>query len=349
MAKKKKLLPKDFEERLTKGDLEELKAVFSGCLLDARGGYCKQTALAFVDCPDDLARWLVGQGADIHAVDQYGNTPLHSRAGHALGRVDVLVELGANINNDSGSEGTPLHSAARVRNETAARTLVEHGAQVNSRNMDGLTTLELALKTCNNIDIERMVPLAEFLLSVGAERTDRMKEFVEKIGKNFEYYRDSFNKERVDAVGSALSQLYALFDVPPVPRRVMHDGNSPILVQSTTWQDQHAELWNLLVPGMGAAPTVQGEVVRIVGRIADELERNGGANWDADYKAMADAYVDILRQGVALSPSEIAEAAALSAEAKRKNCDVERTAKLAIRWVQLNPIPIPLEAPRYRR
>ena len=63
MAKKKKTLPKDFEELLSKGNLQELKEVFNTCELDARGGYGKQTALAYDNCPHELAKWLVEQGA----------------------------------------------------------------------------------------------------------------------------------------------------------------------------------------------------------------------------------------------------------------------------------------------
>jgi hypothetical protein len=75
MAKaKKKLLPKDFEALLEKGDIGELKAVFDNCEVDARGGVFKQTALAFNECPDEMARWLVAQGADLSAGNSYGET-----------------------------------------------------------------------------------------------------------------------------------------------------------------------------------------------------------------------------------------------------------------------------------
>src|SRR5664279_2542604 len=76
----RKTLPKDFESLLEKGTMAELKAVFDVCEIDARGGYSKQTALAYDKCPDDLARWLVAQGADLSATDTWGNTPLHQRA-----------------------------------------------------------------------------------------------------------------------------------------------------------------------------------------------------------------------------------------------------------------------------
>ncbi len=83
MAKaKRKTLPKDFGELLKSADLEALKAIFDNVDLDARGGVFKQCTLAFNDCPDDLSRWLVEQGADVNCGDSYSETPLHARAGH---------------------------------------------------------------------------------------------------------------------------------------------------------------------------------------------------------------------------------------------------------------------------
>jgi hypothetical protein len=72
------------------------------------------------------------------------------------------------------------------------------------------------------------------------------------------------------------------------------------------------------VPSQGPAATVQGEVIRISGRIADELHRNGGTNWDADYKAMADAFLKHVQGGKPLSSPDLAEAAAIVAAVKRK-------------------------------
>ena len=59
---KRKTLPQNFEELLSKGNLQELMAVFKSCEANARGGYAKQTALAFDNCPHELAKWLVEQG-----------------------------------------------------------------------------------------------------------------------------------------------------------------------------------------------------------------------------------------------------------------------------------------------
>lgn len=43
-----------------------------------------------------------------------------------------------------------------------------------------------------------------------------------------------------------------------------------------------AELWENLVPERGQANTLQGEILRAVGRLAGEDRRNGNMNWDED-------------------------------------------------------------------
>jgi len=296
-----------------------------------------------------LARWLVAQGADLSATDTWGNTPLHSRARSRRGSIEVLLELGADVNNRSSSIGTPLHAAASSHNAAHARLLIQHGARVDELNKEKLTPLELALRGCNNIDIENMVMLAKVLLEAGAEKTHLMPGFIEEIGKRFEFHRSGFNSEHVDAVSNALNELYEIFEVSPVPRRQIHDGKSAVVVRSKTWQKQHEELWNLLVPSQGAAATVQGEVIRISGRIAHELDGNGGCNWDAEYKKMADAFLEHVQGGKALSPPDLAEAAAIVAEVKRKGGDTARMAELAVKWVMQNPEPIKLKPPSYQR
>ncbi len=52
------------------------------------------------------------------------------------------------------------------------------------------------------------------------------------------------------------------------------------------WTEEHERLWNALVPGKGQADTLQGELIRIVGKLTDEAFRNGNMNWDADHERM---------------------------------------------------------------
>lgn len=350
MAKtKKKMLPKDFEALLKKGDLDELKNLFDTHDVNARGGTFKQTALAFHECPDELARWLVQRGADISAGDTYGDTPLHARSRHWKGRVELLLELGADPNRGEGERGTPLHSTAGGCNAGTAKVLLRHGARVDALDRHGLTPLALALQTCHNTQIDRMAQFAEVLLAAGARKTPEMNEFVTRIGTEFEFHRSNFNPEFLDAVSAGLDKLYVLFETPPAARRTMHDGRSPIIARAKGWDAQYQELWDLLVPSSGAADTVQGEVVRIAGRICDELWRNGGANWDAAYRKMADAFLAHVASGVPLAEPLLAEARTLVADVKRKSGDPQRLRELAVQWVARNPAPVKLARPDYAR
>lgn len=367
---KKKLLPKDFEELLKEGDLPRLKAIFDSCELDARGGYSKRTALAFVACPDELARWLVEQGADIGAQDTYGETPLHTRAGHWQGEIGILLDLGAEVNARDSRGETPLHRAARVGNVSAVRLLLEHGALTDVVDSRQLTPLALALRDCHNARIETVVAVAELLLEPEAPKatglralasrifgggggagrvTPQMKAFVQQIGTEFEFHRANYNPEFLPAASAALERLYVLFDVPPVPRRSMHGGGAPIVAKAARWEDRHHELWALLVPGNGAAKTVQGEIIRISGRISNEIDGNGGVNWDANYKKMAAAFLSHLGSGVALPESDRRQAAQAVAEVRRRDGAADELCELAVRWVALNPEPLPLPPPDYAR
>lgn len=350
MSKKKKItLPKNFEEILEKGNIEEAKAVFEQCDVNARGGYAKQSAIAFDKCPDDLARWLIERGADLHATDTWGNTPLHQRARSKRSSIQILIELGADLNSKSSSIGTPLHAAANSHNPASIRLLVDHGAKVNEINNENITPLELALRSCSNIDIENTFELSSILLNAGAKRNIQMKNYVEEIGKRFEFHRSEFNPSMVDNVSSALNKLYELFEVNPVPLRQTYDGKSPIIVKANTWQKQHEELWNLLVPSSGSANTIQGELIRISGRISSEIEDNGGINWDSDYKKMADAFLKLINNGNKLTMAEIKEVKTTILEINEKKGNTARIAQLAVKWVIQNPLPIKLPPQSYKR
>lgn len=368
---KKKLLPKDFDVQLKVGDVLVLKAIFETCDLDARGGYTKQTALAFPDCPKDLMHWLVGQGADIEAKDSYGRTPLHSHSGSLKGQVETLLSLGADIQASDIYGDTPLHKACKSFNFEAVRVLCRHGAHPDALNSEKLTPLTAGLKICSNIQIKPMAAIAELFLKDNKPEkkniairimqgftgrrddtnavTDQMRELVQAIGKNFEFHRAGFNPDSVEEVGAALGRLYDIFGVEPVPRRLMHQGQTPIVLQSADWQDQHQELWELLVPSNGAASTVQGEVIRISGRVADEIDRNGGVNWDPDYNKMMRALVAHLKSGQALTNSDFERASTVASAIRHREGAGAELCELAVRWVKLNPTPIALAPPAYAR
>ncbi|UQB69974.1 ankyrin repeat domain-containing protein [Epilithonimonas zeae] len=353
MAKKKKKLPKNFDELIKENNIDNLKKVFDTCELDARGGYGKATALSFFNVPDALVRWLVENGADIEAVDDYQRTALHQHTMARSGKIAILLELGAKVNAMDKYGDTPLHFAAGSSfNVTSVKKLIEYGADTNALNANRLTPLERALSRANNLDIVNLVEISKILLE-NIEITQKMQDHITHIGENFEFHREKFNKDYLQETDEALNKLYNIYKVQPVKKRIMHDCVSPITVNGTTWQKQFEELWELLIPSNGSAKSVQGEVVRISGKVRDEIYRNGSGNWNIDFKKMLDAFLVHLSSSNALSANELEKANSL-VQNIRKNGDAETEelnylCELATKWTLLNPTPILLDKPNYKR
>lgn len=354
MAKKRVTLPKEFNELLTDGNIDQLKAVYNKCELTAHNGrYSLSTALHFGGVPDELVIWLIEQGLDINIPDYYGATPLYRQA--ILGRdtVKLLLELGADIEKPNNYGDTPLHMAAEFFHPKTVKFLIDKGANVNVENDMGRTPLASVLMVCRGIYIAQTAEIASMLLDAGAKKTSKMKERVEQIGKDFEFHRESIHPDYIEAADKGLTKLYELFDVKPVAKRITHDGVSPILVKEGSWEEQYEELWSFLIPSSGAAKTVQGEVIRIPGRVRDELDRNGGVNWDRDYRKMLQAMPQYLSLGISLSDQELEETKELIAQVHGKDFDdeprLDRLCQLAIAWIKQNPDPLLLEKTSYKR
>ena len=237
MAKKKKTLPANFGELLEANDLEALKAVFNECELNAYDRYSfKKPALSFYDIPLELMDWLITQGADINARDEYDRTPLHYHAQvNDVERIALLLERGADIEAQDKYKNTPLHFAEY--NAKTVQLLIEKGADVNAKDDRGNTPLERMLSRLRNAYIEKAAKTAEVYLKVGLKPTKFAKEQVTRIGEDFEFHRQGFNPEYLEQTDTALQQLYKLFDVPPVPKRIQHDGKSPIVLTGDTWEN----------------------------------------------------------------------------------------------------------------
>jgi len=88
----------------------------------------------------DLAKRLIARGAQ---VNQAGWTPLHyaAIAGH-LSVVQYLLERNAYIDAPSPNQSTPLMVAARQKQTTVAKYLVEAGADPSLSNEAGLTAAD---------------------------------------------------------------------------------------------------------------------------------------------------------------------------------------------------------------
>ena len=353
VAKKRKTLPKNVEALIEAKDIPGLKAMFDTCALDAIvGRWNKETVLHMIGVPDELVRWLVEQGLDIEVRDQRGQTPLHCHCWYWRNeKVPLFIELGADIMARDNSGATPLHDAASHGRIEVVNLLLGYGADVNAKEKSGMTPLLYALTRCRNAGITEMAVVAEILMAAGAAITPAMADQVKRIGEQFEFYRDVFNPEAIPETDAALSKLYSLFNVEPVARRVVHDGPSPIVTPKGPWHQQHQALWKLLVPGGGHAKTVQGEVIRVSGKLAYEIMDNGSINWCDDHRAMLAGLVKYFGMGTPLASASLEEASRLAHTLRGGNGDrePERLMELAVHWVQANPGPITLEPPSYTR
>ena len=349
MAKKKKTLPANFYELIEAKDLDVLKAVFNECELNAyeRRSFNKP-ALSFYDVPLELMDWLIAQGADINVKDEYDRTPLHYHAQvNDIERVALLLEKGADIEAIAQYDETPLHAAGYHPEVTAL--LIAKGANVKAKDDMKHNPMEAMLYSVQSIDISKAAKTAELYLKAGLKPTKFAKEQITRIGEDFEFHRNNFNPEYLEETDAGLQQLYKLFGVPPVPRRIQHDGKSPIVLTGNIWEARYEQAWALLVPSSGSAITVQGEVVRIAGRVNDELLRNAMSNWNKEYRKMLTAISGYLQQGNALSESELAEVADIQKHILEDDgTGTQRLCELATAWVIQNPQPIALGKVNYK-
>ena len=349
MAKKKKTLPANFYELIEAKDLDALKAVFNECELNAydRRSFNKP-ALSFYDVPLELMDWLIAKGADINVKDEYDRTPLHYHAQvNDIERVTLLLEKGADIESKAAYDETPLFGAGYHPEVTAL--LIAKGANVKAKDDMNHNPMEAMLYSVQSIDISKAAKTAELYLKAGLKPTKFAKEQITRIGEDFEFHRTDFNPEYLEETDAGLQQLYKLFGVSPVPRRIQHDGKSPIVLAGDTWEERYEQAWTLLVPSSGSATTMQGEVVRIAGRVNDELLRNAMGNWDKEYRKMLTAMSGYLQQGNPLSESKLAEVADIQKHILEDDgTGSQRLCELATAWVVQNPKPIALGKVNYK-
>ena len=355
VKKKRKTLPSDFYEILRRGDIEEIKAVFDKCEITAYAGRSDlNTALHHYGIPAEIIPWLVEQGLDVNTLNSYGRTPLNFHARNSAEVMKVLFELGGDVSKADNYDSTPLHSAASGYRPENVKLLVEQGVDLDAKNrIWERTPLEEALVSCRGIDIRKCAEVAEILVNAGAKVTPAVKDYVRKIGEDTEFHREGFHEDYIEEIDTGLAKLYKLFDVEPIKQRKMHDGVSPIVVEGSDWKEQYDNLWEMLIPSHGAAKAVQGEVIRIAGRVRDEMNRNGGCNWNRDYRIMLDAFVKHVASESSLSDAELEEvkslASSISPRGSFDEASLDRLCELATKWVLQNPEPVKLEEPKYKR
>lgn len=247
-------------------------------------------------------------------------------------------------------DGAPLTNAVRNLCFENIKILVDAGADINVNYQD-LSLVGLALKSTSNSNIPDCVKVVEYLLDKGVKLTGKEAKEVTRIGEDFEFYYDSISPEYIDELETGLHRLYKMFDVPPVPKLKKQKVNEPIKVKSVTWQKQHNELWNLLVPAQNHANTVQGEIIRISGKLSYEILDNGRMNWDNEYEKMTRSMNEFLKQGD-FEEADLKECSELLEKVctdKADETEMERLCELSVKFVLQNTMPIVLNQVTYNR
>ncbi|MEG0367556.1 MAG: ankyrin repeat domain-containing protein, partial [Coprobacillus sp.] len=305
--KRRKTLPKELEQLIKDNNIEEIKKIYKKCQENAYDTFTQNNILSYRGLTDEMIHWFVEQGCDINYVGRWEKTPLHYQASYYENHVQLYIDLGADITALDYMEETPLHYAAEAKSFENVKALVEAGADIHAVDkLNHVTPLGAMLQRSSVIDLPRIYDIVLYLLDKGDCITDEMRKFVTRIGKDYEFHKSNMKMDTQE-MEKYLHKFYQLFDVAPVESRKVHDGVSPIIPTSQRWQDIHAELWDLLVPSQGHASTVQGEVIRINGKVSHEILGNGACNWDKDYKQMLKALLIYLSEGTPLEDNLMEE------------------------------------------
>ena len=120
---------------------------------------------------NEIAKMLLDSGADVNAKDNIGKTPLLLIVPKEklLDTYSFLLKYKANINEKDMFGDTVLHTAAMLNaGQEVVELLVSNGADVNARNKEGVTPLEISLK---NGDIPTIKYLAQNGANIHTQNT----------------------------------------------------------------------------------------------------------------------------------------------------------------------------------
>ena len=224
----------------------------------------------------------------------------------------------------------------------------------DSRVYGKATLVENAVSWHNFLDTPRALAVIRLLLSVGApvgERVPIALRAMDRTRCTFITHGlpETVSQTAFDEASAALSELCALFGVEQreaKPAPVV--GEQLELDPSVSARRQHGELWDLPVPDSGQCQTLQGEVIRIAGRVGYEVYDNGGINWDRSFGALLDQYLSVVRSGLPMPPDSVARAEAAVASLKGRSMShqaVDDITELAVEWVRLNPVLVESDLP----
>lgn len=187
--------------------------------------------------------------------------------------VKLLVDRRADVSAaEEDQQYTALHFAARDNGPDIVRILLEAGADATAVEAGGSTPLHFCILGKSNLEVVKL------LLEHGADPKRKNKEgdspaVMAKYAEDKELQKllretKAVHKKRPAAVKK--SRPAAKKKSPPK--------------KEAAWVGEHRKLWKALVPPRGPAKTLQGELIRLTGKLADEAYRNGNQNWSKGHE-----------------------------------------------------------------
>lgn len=133
----------NFRDRVVNGDAESVKLFLTAGMPVSTGGALPE---AVERGHAEVARILIAAGADVSAVDGYGQSlVMRSSSANKPEVLKALIDSGANVNLENEYKIAPLAAAAEQGQLEIVRLLLAGGANVNARNTYGGTALSVAI------------------------------------------------------------------------------------------------------------------------------------------------------------------------------------------------------------
>ena len=174
---------------------------------------------------------LLSHGAKLNLEDLWGTTALSIAQGYKHFPVAIaIVEKGAAIDKTKVNVKDLLFEAIRLDNVKAVKSLLDNGADVLSRDFEGVTAVQLAKESGNGEMMKALRSHPSFLYHVRKATDDKKESFPNRIDEVREGEdQDEGGKEDDEGYSSQVSDTVdpAPFEMPNVPREAIPFRSRP--------------------------------------------------------------------------------------------------------------------------